>query len=150
MSILNMQKPNLLRHAQAAAMFGGFSLLLCEIRFEHRAVLLEDWRPWVPIAICGLMLVVIPVVSWLASIGARRTLMGCYVLTMCLGVFGLIVHSDGHLFERLNELVSVWTSSLQAGAEIKAHHPPLLAPAAFTGLGLIGLLFCVNEKVRTD
>ena len=139
-----------LRYAQAAVMFGGFLLLLCEVRFEHRAVLLEDWRPWIPVAFCGFMLAAIPLLNWMSSTFTRRALLGCYLIALCLGLFGLIVHSEGHLLERLNELVAVWTSSLQAGAEIKAHHPPLLAPLAFTGLGLIGVLFCVSEKTKTE
>jgi hypothetical protein len=48
--------------------------------------------------------------------------------------------------QRLIEVFSVWSSPLQAGATIKALHPPLLAPAAFIGLGSIGLLFSANEK----
>ncbi len=148
MLTLLQQRAGLMRAAQSAAMFGGFFLLLSEIRFEHRAVLVEDWRPWIPIVFCGLMLIVIPFATWLWGRGGSKVLLGCYCLTMCLGVFGLIVHSEGHLLQRLGEIFSVWSSTLQDGAAIKAHHPPLLAPAAFAGLGAIGLLFCLNEKTK--
>jgi hypothetical protein len=127
-------------------MSGGFFLLLCEIRFEHRAVLVDDWRPWIPIVFCGLMLMVIPIATLLWDRGGNKVLLGSYFLTACLGVLGLIFHSEGHLMQRLFEIFSVWSSPLQAGATIKALHPPLLAPAAFIGLGSIGLLFSASEQ----
>lgn len=140
------QKNCLMRSTQSSAMFGGFLLLLCEIRFEHRAVVIDDWRPWIPIVFSGLMLIVIPLATWLWDGGGKRVLWACYCLTMCLGILGLVVHSEGHLIQRLSEIFSVWSSTLQDGAALKAHHPPLLAPAAFAGLGAIGLLFCLSEK----
>jgi len=33
----------------AAALLGGMALLLCELRFEHREVLGETWRSWIPL-----------------------------------------------------------------------------------------------------
>jgi len=140
-------KPKLLRLSQSAAMSGGFFLLLCEIRFEHRAVLIDDWRPWTPIVFCGLMLMVIPIATLLWDRGGNSVLVGCYCLTACLGILGLIFHSEGHLVQRLIEVFSVWSSTLQTGAAVKALHPPLLAPAAFMGLGSVGLLFLAKEKL---
>jgi len=146
MSILVQHKPKLMRLSQSAAMCGGFFLLLCEIRFEHRAVLVDDWRPWTPIIFCGLMLVVIPVATLFWDRGGKSIIFCCYCLTACIGILGLIFHSEGHLLQRLMEVFSVWSSSLKTGAAIKALHPPLLAPAAFIGLAFIGILFCVSEK----
>jgi hypothetical protein len=136
-----------MRLSQSAAMCGGFFLLLCEIRFEHRAVLTDDWRPWIPIVFCGLMLLVIPFATLWWDRGGKSILVGCYCLTACLGLLGLFFHSEGHLVPRLIEVLSVWSSTLQAGAAIKALHPPLLAPAAFVGLGFLGLLFAADEKL---
>ena len=127
-------------------MLGGFFLLLCEIRFEHRAVIVDDWRPWIPIVFCGLMLVVIPVATLWWDRGGKNVLVGCYCLAAGLGILGVVFHSEGHLLERLMEVFSVWLATMQAGAAIKALHPPVLAPAAFMGLGLIGLLFAATEK----
>src|SRR5271163_2627550 len=141
MAITGQNIPKLMRLSQSAAMSGGFFLLLCEIRFEHRAVLIDDWRPWTPIVFCGLMLMVIPIATLLWDRGGNSVLVGCYCLTACLGILGLIFHSEGHLVQRLIEVFSVWSSTLQTGAAVKALHPPLLAPAAFMGLGSVGLLF---------
>jgi hypothetical protein len=135
-----------MRFCQAAAMSGGFFLLLCEIRFEHRVVLVDDWRPWIPIVFCGLMVVLVPVAALYGGRVGRLALMGLYGLTMGVGALGGFFHSEGHFVERLMELFTVWTSSLQAGAAIKALHPPLLAPFAFMGLGSIGLIFCLRDS----
>jgi hypothetical protein len=148
MTIVTRVKSDLMRLIQQAAMTGGFFLLLCEIRFEHREVLVDDWRPWIPIIFCGLMLIVIPLATLSWDRGGKRVLLGCYCLTAGLGVLGLVFHSEGHLVQRLIEVFSVWWSTVQAGAAIKAHYPPLLAPAAFMGLGSIGLLFLLNEKLE--
>lgn len=127
-------------------MFGGFALLLMEIRFEHRGVVLEDWRGWIPLACSGAMLLLISLGTWLWAKCGRKILLGCYALIFLLGVCGVIIHADGHFFERVNDLSSVWTQSIEDSANIKAHYPPLLAPLAFTGLGLIGFLFCLEKK----
>ncbi len=148
MSIDFAKNPIYMRLVRAAAMCGGFLLLLCEIRFEHRAVLIDDWRPWIPLILCGFMLVAIPLATGLWEKGGRLALLGLYFVTLCLGGVGLFFHAEGHLWPRLIELFTVWTSSLEAGAVVKANHPPLLAPAAFMGLGLIGALLTLGD--RTD
>jgi len=146
MSITIRHKLKLMRLIQSALMCGGFFLLLCEIRFEHRAVLIDDWRPWIPIVFCGLTLIVIPIATLVWDRGGKSALVGCYCLTAGLGVLGLVFHSEGHLIQRLLEVFSVWWTSVQAGAEIKSPHPPLFAPAAFIGLGSIGLLFSISRS----
>ena len=131
---------------QAAAMSGGFFLLLSEIRFEHRAALIDDWRPWIPIVLCGLMVMVSPLATLAGGRVGRSVLMGLYGLTVGVGALGGFFHSEGHFVDRLMEIFTVWTSDLQTGAAIKATHPPLLAPFAFMGLGSIGLIFCLRDR----
>jgi hypothetical protein len=92
------------------------------------------------------MLLLIPLGGLLWERGGRKLLMTVYALTVCLGLLGLVFHSEGHLVQRLLEFFSVWISSPQAGASIKALRPPLLAPCAFLGLGSIGILFCIQAK----
>src|SRR5271170_4979089 len=106
-------KPKLLRLSQSAAMSGGFLLLLSEIRFEHRAVLIDDWRPWIPIVFCGLMAMVIPIATLFWDRGGKSILFSGYCLAACLGVLGLVFHSEGHLIQRLMEVSSVWSSTIQ-------------------------------------
>ena len=146
MSTTILRRPMLLRLCQSAAISGGFFLLLGEIRFEHRAVLVDDWRPWIPILFCGVMVPGIPLATFAGGRVGRYVLLGLYGLTIGVGALGGFFHSEGHFVERLMELFTVWTSSVQSGAAIKAGHPPLLAPFAFMGLGSIGLIFCLSER----
>jgi hypothetical protein len=148
MTIPGFDSKRLMQLCQAAAMSGGFFLLLCEIRFEHRAAVIDDWRPWIPIVFCGLMVILIPLATFAFGRAGRRLLIGLYGLTMCVGALGGFFHSEGHFVARLMEIVTVWTGSLQSGAAIKAAHPPLLAPFAFMGLGSIGLIFCLGEPAQ--
>jgi hypothetical protein len=67
--------------------------------------------------------------------------MGLYGLAIGLGALGVFLHAEGHLRERLMDLLTVWTASLQSGASIKGTYPPLLAPLSFIGLGTVGLIF---------
>jgi hypothetical protein len=141
-----LNQSSVLRLIQSAAMFSGFLLLAVEIRMEHRAVLVDDWHAWIPIVFCLLMLLAIPLGTVFWRYGGSKVLVGRYFLTACLGVLGLALHSEGHLMQRLIEVLSLWWSSVQSGSEIEAHHPPLLAPAAFMGLGFIGILFVLTNK----
>jgi hypothetical protein len=96
------------------------------------------------------MLALIPPATLLWDRGGRIVLLAAYGLTACLGVLGITFHSEGHLLQRLVEVFSVWWSTLQTGAVIKALHSPLLAPAASMGLGSIGILFSINERPVID
>jgi hypothetical protein len=40
-----------------AVLLGGVALLLCELRFEHREVLGETWRSWIPLVYASVTLV---------------------------------------------------------------------------------------------
>ncbi len=125
-------------------MFGGYLLLLTEIRFEHRVAVIDDWRPWLPIVLCLLMLVAIPLARWRWHRGGRTALLLLNGATAGLGLLGLSFHSDGHLLQRLSEVFSVWTLGPHTSAAITTVHPPLLAPLALVGLGLIGTIICTE------
>lgn len=125
-------------------MFGGYLLLLSEIRFEHRTAVIGDWRPWLPIALCLLMVMAIPLATWRWHQGGRSTLLLLNGAAVSLGLIGLYLHSDGHISRRLSEVFSVWTLALNTSAAITTEHPPLLAPLALVGLALIGTIFCAE------
>jgi len=145
--INKVEPERLLRFSKLAAMTGGFSMLLLEIRFQHRAALVDDWRPWIPIVFCSLMIYLIPVAGIFWHKEGKMLLIGAFCLTMVLGMIGVYFHSDGHLIEHLMELMRVWIIPPKEGAEIAAHYPPILAPLAFVGLGAIGLLFCLDSPL---
>jgi len=140
----------LLRFSRLAAMAGGFVMLLLEVRFQHRAALVDDWRPWMPIVFANLMIYLIPTAGIFWNKGGKFVLIGAYCLTMVLGTIGVYFHSDGHLIEHLLELMRVWIIPPNEGAEIAAHYPPIVAPLAFVGLGAIGLLFCIESPSKVS
>lgn len=141
----NIQPIQLLRFGKIAAMAGGFLLLLLEIRFQHRAALIDDWRPWIPIVFCNIMIYLIPIAGLFWQKGGKQILACSYFLTIAMGAAGVYFHSEGHLIWRVMELTRVWLIPPNQGAEIVAHYPPVLAPLSFMGLGLIGLLFCFEH-----
>lgn len=128
------------------AMSGGFLFLLIETRFEHRSVLPADWRPWIPIIISGAMVALIPFAGIFWTKGGKRVLTIVYLMTVAMGMMGVYFHSEGRLLERVAELLQIWMVSLDDGSRIAASHPPVLAPLAFVGLGILGLLSCLGDS----
>ncbi len=51
-----MSKPATLSKLMVIGLLGALSLLLLEIRFEHREALGEAWQSWIPLLYCGAML----------------------------------------------------------------------------------------------
>jgi cytochrome c oxidase assembly factor CtaG len=51
-----MSKPATLSKLIVISLLGALSLLLMEIRFEHREALGEAWQSWIPLLYCGAML----------------------------------------------------------------------------------------------
>ena len=128
-----------------AALVAGSALLLAEVRFEHREVLGETWRAWVPLG-CGALLMVgggAALLRWRR--GGRAVLAGLFGATLLVGVLGVWFHSGGHPIVHLREVVSAWLLQPGQNGGIRiGSRPPLLAPGAFCGLGLIGLIACAR------
>ncbi len=137
------------RMLQVITIAGGFFMLMIEIRFQHRAALIGDWRPWMPIIFCNAMIFLSPIAGIFWRKGGKVALRILYTLTIMLGVIGMYFHSGGHLIERIAEVTSVWSISLQNGAAIVSQHPPVLAPLAFVGLGFLGLLASATDRTQS-
>ena len=112
-----------------ATLLGGVALLLVELRFEHREVLVETWHSWIPLVYSALTLVagVGALVRWTA--GARQALAILFGGGLAIGLLGFWFHTGGHL-------TAIWVPN----------HPPALAPLAFCGLGTLGVLICAGER----
>src|ERR1700733_8381406 len=76
---------------------GGFLMLMCEVRFEHRQVVGEDWRGWIPIVYSGLMLILVPLGTALFNRGGKKLLLAVYAIGVVIGSIGVWLHADGHL-----------------------------------------------------
>jgi hypothetical protein len=127
----------------AGVLISAAAFLLVEVRFEHREVLGETWRGWIPLAWAALVIAAgIP--AWLAwAKGGRRFLTLLFGITATVGLLGAWFHSDGRPDRAVARVVSAWfLPPGQNGGEKPGSAPPVLAPLAFTGLGLLGLLVC--------
>ena len=125
----------------------GAAFLLCEIRFEHREVLGDTWRSWIPLGYAALLLAAgIP--AWFAwSRGGRKVLGALFAIAIAVGLLGAWFHSDGRPGGTLVRVARAWALPPGKDGGIKAGSaPPLLAPLAFCGLGLLGLLACASDE----
>lgn len=131
----------------AATLLSGAAFLLVEVRFEHREVLGETWHGWIPLG-CATLLLVLGVPAWLAwRKGGRKLLIALFALAAAIGPLGMWFHSDGRPVRALASIARVWASKPGSkGGEKAGSAPPVLAPLAFSGLGLLGVLVCAGAR----
>ncbi|MGZ6125418.1 MAG: hypothetical protein ACXWLR_10695 [Myxococcales bacterium] len=124
----------------------GAGFLLCEIRFEHREVLGETWRGWIPLSYAAILLAA-GVPAWLSwHKGGRKVLAALFALAIAVGLLGAWFHSDGRPDKSLLRVARAWALPPGKDGGVKpGAAPPLLAPLAFSGLGLLGLLACASN-----
>jgi hypothetical protein len=133
----------------AAFLLGGAAFLLFELRFEHREVLGETWRSWIPLVYCGVTLVAgaFAVIRWHGW--GRVALRALFALGIAVGIAGFWFHTGGHLLGGIRDLLGAWRIPLGQDGGIKmGSRPPALAPLAFCGLGALGLLTCLAPRPR--
>lgn len=116
----------------------GFLLLAVEIRAMHHSVVQEHWQAWIPVGYGGL--------AFLAGVGGAipkngppRWLAWVFVLGVLVGLYGLLLHGQGHPegFGALIDAKDEFGETLRA-----TDGAPVLAPAGIAGLGAIGALIC--------
>jgi hypothetical protein len=127
----------------------AFALLLLELRFDHRHVLGEHWQAFVPLIYSGAMIVLGGVALGLWQRGGRTFLFWGFSLALAVGVVGFWMHNEDAPQESVGRVLSAWSQPV----EHEEHHheeaalqaPPVLAPLAFAGLGLLGMLSCARR-----
>jgi hypothetical protein len=133
----------------AAAVLGGAALLLAEVRFEHREVLGETWAAWVPLVYSAALLVGGGAALLFWRRGGRLVLAALFALAFVVGGLGIWFHSNGHPLTHLAQVLSAfWVPPGEDGGVKIGSAPPLLAPAAFWGLGAIGLIACLHDRAH--
>src|SRR3954465_4516851 len=92
----------------AAFLVGGAAFLLFELRFEHREVLGETWRAWIPLIYCGMTLVAgaFALLQW--DPWGRRALGLLFALGLAVGLAGLWFHTGGHLLDAIADAIDAW------------------------------------------
>ena len=130
-----------------AALLLGAAFLLVEVRFEHREVLGEIWAAWLPLGCAAVLLIggAIALPFWRR--GGRTALTILFGLAFVVGTLGIWFHSGGHPIGHVAKVLSAWRLHPgQTGGTPVGSEPPALAPAAFCGLGLLGLIACLTPS----
>jgi hypothetical protein len=133
----------------AAAVLGGVALLLFELRFEHREVLGETWRSWIPLFYSGATALAGGIALVLWDKGGRRILLVLFGIGVAVGLLGLWFHTDGHVLSGLRDVLFAWRIPPGHDGGIKiGSKPPALAPLAFCGIGTLGVLVCAPPRAN--
>jgi hypothetical protein len=133
--------------AIAALLLGAAALLLVEIRFEHREVLGETWRSWIPLAWSAgtIAFGLLSIARW--DRWGRHALATCFALALVVGAAGFWFHTDGHPFRAARQVIAVWgVAPGQDGGVKMGGSPPALAPLAFCGVGLLGIVCTARRR----
>ena len=156
----------------ALGILGAFATLLLELRFDHRHVLGEHWQAWAPLIYSGTMLVAGSIALALWDRGGRALLFWGFALALAVGSVGFWMHTMGQPVKNVERILAAWSQPINAehsqsseGAHAENTHdestegqhaegghseaalqkPPVLAPLAFCGLGLLGMLACARR-----
>ena len=124
-------------------LLGGLASLMIDIRWEHRVELARQWETWIPLVYVGLMLIagVLGLYKW--NSWGRGVLQVGFSLCLIVGALGTWFHSKGDPVGNFRRVLTAWTLPLGTNGGVKVgSSPPEMAPLAFVGLGLIGLLAC--------
>jgi len=95
----------------AAALLGGVALLLCDLRFEHREVLGETWRSWIPLIYAAVTLLggLVALLRWDGK--GRRVPAMLFGAGIAVGLLGFWFHTDGHLVTGLRNVLLICVAS---------------------------------------
>jgi hypothetical protein len=123
---------------------GAFLGLVFDLRFEHVDKVRHHWTAWIPIVYSGVMVVacIVGLYKW-QSFG-REMLFYCFAVGLLVGLLGFWFHNSAHVVGNVAATFEAWTKP--------EHHPdapPVLAPLAFCGLGVFGMIACsVRECIK--
>jgi hypothetical protein len=131
-------------------LLGGLASLMLDIRWEHRVELARQWETWIPLIYVGLMLIagIIGLYKW--NSWGRRVLQVGFSLALIVGTLGAWFHGGNDHVGSVVRVLTAWRVPLGTNGGVKVGStPPELAPLAFVGLGLIGLLVC-SRRFQCD
>ncbi|MDT4965338.1 MAG: hypothetical protein QOJ64_75 [Acidobacteriota bacterium] len=132
------------------ALLAGLASLMVDIRWEHRVELARQWETWIPLIYIGLMLFAGGVGLYKWDDWGRRLLQVGFILGLIVGALGTWFHSQQDPVGNFRRVLTAWAVPLGTNGGIKTGStPPEMAPLAFVGLGLLGLL-CCSKRFRCD
>jgi hypothetical protein len=120
---------------------GAFVGLMADIRVEHVEAVRDHSIAWVPIIYCGFMTIacLVAFVFWNPTM--RRIMLPLFLLALVVGGMGFYFHNQGNFKRVIKTSVNAWTDPNMEHSD----GPPQVAPLAFAGLGVIGILASLNR-----
>ncbi len=118
----------------------GFGVISVQVRFDHRSVIRENAIAWIPIVYSIVIMIasVAGLLFW--SRGGRQVLLVGFLLAILVGLTGFWFHTNGRLIRSVQHEFSAWVRKIP-----DEDKPPALAPLAFAGLGILGVLACTKR-----
>ena len=126
-------------------LLGAFVGLTLDLRYEHVDKVRKFWEAWIPIVYSGAMVVLGAVCLRLWERGGRQILSIAFTFALAVGVVGFWLHNRGHLVSAVMQVLSAWTQPIR-----HKDVPPQLAPLAFVGLGVLGMMACAKRLQVTS
>lgn len=136
-----LREPAIAQKVAVALLLAGFCLLIVEVRFEHQAVLGKKWQAWMPIIYSALMFISGPIALFFWNRGGRIFLSVAFTLSPILGLLGFWFHSKGDPWLALCKVFKV-ICMMPGKIPMDTGGPPVLAPLALAGLGMLGIVLC--------
>lgn len=136
-----LSKPRLAQKIAVLLLLFGLALFLVEVRFEHQAVLGKKWQAWIPLAYTSIMLVAGGFGLALWGRAGRLVLKLGFGISYLVGLTGFWLHSKGDPWMGLCMVLKV-ICMVPGKIPLDGGGPPVLAPLALAGLGLLGLVIC--------
>jgi hypothetical protein len=128
----------------------GLATLSIDIRWEHRVELARQLETWIPLIYIGLMLTAGGIGLYKWEIWGRRVLQVGFSIALIVGALGVWFHGGKDPAGSLFRVLTAWMIPVGSNGGVKvSSEPPIMAPLAFVGLGLIGLLAC-SKRFRAD
>ncbi|MBP9092955.1 hypothetical protein KBI23_18165 [bacterium] len=139
--LTQVSKPRIAQRVTVLLLLLGLALLLVEVRFEHQAVLGKKWQAWIPIAYTSITLVGggVGLATW--ERGGRMLLKLGFGIAPLVGLTGFWLHSKGDPWMAMCTVLKVFCM-MPGKIPLDGGGPPVLAPLALAGLGLLGLVVC--------
>ncbi len=132
-----------------AFLTAGFLFLATETFLEHSGILGKKPPALIPVAFSVVALLVSAAAAAAWPSNPARLVRAFFVLPLLVGLAGLYFHNEDRLEGHAALPAAIAdeeegehdeSGSTAADGHEEDHHPPILAPLAFVGMGVLGLL----------
>jgi len=119
----------------------GYATLFFDLRYDHNHVLQHHALAWIPIVHTAAMALVslMTLALWGKEVRALMVWLSCAGIVV--GILGFWLHNHGHPIHGIVTMLSVWVGDHPDPTK----PPPVLAPLALAGLGLLGIATCISK-----